>query len=89
MPAGLLNVRLPARDRLGHETADELAEHILRMMGVPPPRREIAHCPTAVTPDAEPAVARPDWVFPGFGGAAARLPSRETVGNQRRATKEW
>lgn len=38
-PLAYLDVRLHAPDRLGHETADELAEHILHMRALSPPRR--------------------------------------------------
>jgi hypothetical protein len=41
-----VHVRLHAPDRLGHETADEVAEHIFRMMGMSPAEaHEVSHRP--------------------------------------------
>ena len=48
-----LHARLKAPDRLGHETADELAEHLLRMLGMSAAEaHEVSHRPLPTALDA-------------------------------------
>ena len=71
-----LHVRLHAPDRFGHETADEVAEHILRMMGMSPAEaHEVSHRPLPWTRPWDRHSSAPDWVFRGFEAPAAHLPS--------------